>query len=35
MAGMCEACSVCGSSFEMQFRYQMEEKDGAFAFYCS
>lgn len=35
MAGMCEACSVCGRSFEMQFRYQMEEKDGAFAFYCS
>ncbi len=35
MAGMCEACSVCGRQFEMQFRYQMEERDGAFSFFCS
>ncbi len=35
MAAMTEGCSVCGTRFEMQFRYQMEEKDGGFAFYCS
>ncbi|CAN5683504.1 hypothetical protein BH09MYX1_BH09MYX1_23130 [soil metagenome] len=32
---MTEGCSVCGRSFDVQFRYQMEERDGAFAFYCS
>lgn len=32
---MTECCSVCGRSFEVQFRYQMEEKDGGFAFFCS
>jgi chromosome partitioning protein len=35
MAGMTESCSVCGSTFEIQFRYQMEEKSGGFALYCS
>jgi chromosome partitioning protein len=30
-----ETCSVCGTSFDVVFRYQMEEKDGGFAFYCS
>src|ERR1017187_8418148 len=35
MAGVTESCSICGGTFDMQFRYQMEEKDGAFAFYCS
>jgi chromosome partitioning protein len=32
---MTESCSLCGRRFEVQFRYQMEERDGAFAFYCS
>ncbi|MFO0678541.1 MAG: AAA family ATPase [Polyangiaceae bacterium] len=35
MAGMTEGCSVCGRHFDVQFRYQMEEKNGGFAFYCS
>ncbi len=35
MAAMSEGCSVCGTTFEVQFRYQMEERDGGFAFYCS
>lgn len=35
MAAMTEDCSVCGTRFEMQFRYQMEEKNGGFAFYCT
>jgi chromosome partitioning protein len=35
MAGMTEGCSVCGERFDVQFRYQMEERDGGFAFYCS
>ncbi len=35
MAMMTETCSVCSTSFEVQFRYQMEERDGGFAFYCS
>jgi chromosome partitioning protein len=30
-----ETCSICSSSFDMQFRYQMEERDGAFLFFCS
>jgi chromosome partitioning protein len=34
MASISE-CSVCGSPFEPQFRYQMEEIRGGFAFYCS
>lgn len=35
MAGISEHCSVCRTSFEVQFRYQMEERDGGFAFFCS
>ena len=44
MSGIRKTCSVCGNSFEPQFRYQMEERvetgpDGRpaarFAFYCS
>jgi chromosome partitioning protein len=35
MAGVIESCSICGGEFEVQFRYQMEERDGGFAFYCS
>lgn len=35
MSGMSESCSVCGGAFEVQFRYQMEEKDGGFLFFCS
>ncbi len=35
MAGMTEGCSVCGRDFEVQFRYQMEERDGGFMFFCS
>ena len=32
---MTEGCSVCAKQFDVQFRYQMEERDGGFAFYCS
>jgi chromosome partitioning protein len=35
MAAMTESCSVCTKRFDMQFRYQMEERDGGFAFFCS
>ena len=35
MASMTETCSVCGTAFEPQFRYQMEDRDGGFSFYCS
>ena len=35
MAAMSEGCSVCKRVFEVQFRYQMEERDGGFAFFCS
>ncbi len=35
MAGMSESCTVCGRQFEVQFRYQMEERDNAFSFFCS
>lgn len=35
MAGMHESCTVCGRNFELQFRYQMEERDSAFSFFCS
>ncbi|AKT40670.1 ParA family protein [Chondromyces crocatus] len=35
MAGISETCSICGTGFEVQFRYQMEEKDGGFSFFCS
>ncbi len=32
---MHESCTVCGRTFEVQFRYQMEERDGGFSFFCS
>ena len=35
MPAMTESCSVCAKRFDVQFRYQMEERDGGFAFYCS
>lgn len=35
MAAMTESCSICTRRFDVQFRYQMEEKDGGFSFYCS
>src|SRR3984957_7523567 len=35
MAAMNETCSVCGKGFDVNFRYQMEERDGGFAFFCS
>ena len=35
MPGMIERCSICQSEYEVQFRYQMEERDGGFAFFCS
>jgi len=35
VAGISETCSVCATGFEVQFRYQMEEKDGGFSFFCS
>jgi chromosome partitioning protein len=35
VAGISETCSVCSGAFEVQFRYQMEERDGGFSFYCS
>lgn len=30
-----ETCSVCRKPFDVQFRYQMEEQSGGFAYYCS
>jgi chromosome partitioning protein len=35
MSAIRETCSVCGGGFEVQFRYQMEEKEGGFLFFCS
>lgn len=35
MSKMMESCSVCGRSFDVQFRYQMEESKGGFLFFCS
>jgi len=35
VAAIRESCSVCRSEFDVQFRYQMEERDGGFSFYCS
>lgn len=35
MGAMTESCSVCATRFDVQFRYQMEERDGGFAFFCS
>ena len=30
-----ETCSVCGKAFEVQLRWQMEERSGGFSFFCS
>ena len=30
-----ETCSICNDAFDVQFRYQMEEREGGFAFFCS
>ena len=30
-----ESCSICSNTFDVQFRYQMEEQNGGFAFFCS
>ena len=30
-----EECSVCSKPFEVQLRWQMEERDGGFSFFCS
>jgi chromosome partitioning protein len=35
MQGITESCSVCSRTYEMQFRYQMEERHGGFVFFCS
>lgn len=35
MAAMTETCTVCKKPFEVQLRWQMEERDGGFAFYCT
>jgi chromosome partitioning protein len=35
MAAMTESCTVCKKPFEVQLRWQMQERDGGFAFYCS
>jgi len=35
MQGITESCSVCSRAYEVQFRYQMEERDGGFVFFCS
>lgn len=35
MAAMTETCTVCKKAFEVQLRWQMEERDGGFSFYCS
>jgi chromosome partitioning protein len=35
MAAIQESCSVCTRTFDVQFRYQMEETGVGFAFYCS
>src|ERR1700677_2649780 len=35
MQGITESCSVCSRTYEVQFRYQMEERDGGFVFFCS
>lgn len=35
MAMMSESCSVCSAVFDVQFRYQMEERDNGFLFFCT
>ncbi len=33
--GVSRTCTVCESTFDVQFRYQTEERDGGFSYYCS
>ena len=35
MSTITEHCSVCETEFDVTFRYQMEERDGGFVFFCS
>ena len=35
MADIRESCTVCNTSFAVIFRYQMEERNGGFVFFCS
>lgn len=35
MSAITEHCSVCEKEFDVTFRYQMEERDGGFVFFCS
>ena len=35
VAAIHEHCSVCDRQFEVMFRYQMEERDGGFVFFCT
>ena len=35
MSAIKEQCSVCSRAFAVTFRYQMEEREGAFVFFCS
>lgn len=35
MAIALQGCSVCGKRFEVRFRYQIEERNGATAYFCS
>jgi chromosome partitioning protein len=35
MQGITESCSVCSRTYEVQFKYQMEEQAGGFVFFCS
>jgi chromosome partitioning protein len=30
-----ESCSVCGKGFDVTLRWQMEERDGAYSFFCT
>jgi chromosome partitioning protein len=35
VADIRESCSVCNTTFAVIFRYQMEERNGGFVFFCS
>ena len=35
MSAIRETCNVCSETFDVTFRYQMEERDGGFVFFCS
>lgn len=35
MADIRDICSVCSRTFAVVFRYQMEERDGGFVYFCS